>query len=57
MAPELRARLESEFESDVAVLSRLLGRDLGELWFGRTAHEDGAELTGAQAGGGERLPV
>ena len=31
----LRARLEKEFGQDVERLSRLVGRDLSELWFGR----------------------
>lgn len=35
LSPEVRDRLEREFETDVARLSELLGRDLGELWFGR----------------------
>lgn len=35
MRPELRHLLEEEFAPDVARVSQLLGRDLGELWFKR----------------------
>jgi hypothetical protein len=35
LEPELRRRLEEDFAPDVARLSRLLKRDLSELWFGR----------------------
>lgn len=35
MRPELRRQLEGEFAPDVALVSQLLGRDLGELWFKR----------------------
>ena len=35
LAPEVRARLEDQLESDVARLSEMLDRDLGALWFGR----------------------
>ena len=31
--PELRLRLQREFSTDVAVLSRLLGRDMAGLWW------------------------
>lgn len=31
----LRRQLEAEFEPDVARLSQMLDRDLGQLWFGR----------------------
>jgi hypothetical protein len=37
MRPELRRRLEDEFMPDVARVSQLLGRDLGQLWFKRPA--------------------
>jgi hypothetical protein len=33
--PHVRSALESELAPDVARLSNLLGRDLGQLWFGR----------------------
>jgi sulfotransferase family protein len=36
LSSELRRRLEEEFAPDVARLSEMLGRDLGELWFGRS---------------------
>ncbi|MGZ8794273.1 MAG: sulfotransferase family protein [Gaiellaceae bacterium] len=36
LSAELRRRLESDFERDVARLSDVLGRDLGALWFGRS---------------------
>lgn len=36
LRPELRERLEEEFVPDVTRLSEMLGRDLGELWFGRS---------------------
>jgi len=35
--PELRRQLETDFMPDVKLLSTQLGRDLGLLWFGRTA--------------------
>lgn len=35
VAPELRARLESEYEADVSLLGQLLQRDLARLWFGQ----------------------
>jgi len=35
MRPDLRHQLEQEFAPDVARVSQLLGRDLGELWFKR----------------------
>ena len=35
LRPELRRQLEDEFVPDVALVSELLGRDLGELWFKR----------------------
>lgn len=34
---ELRRQLEADFEADVALLSRLLDRDLGAEWLGRPA--------------------
>jgi hypothetical protein len=37
LRPELRRQLETEFMPDVARLSEMLGRDLGELWFKRPA--------------------
>lgn len=37
LRPETRARLEEEFLPDVARLSEMLGRDLGEVWFKRPA--------------------
>lgn len=37
LRPELRRQLEDEFMPDVARLSEILGRDLGELWFKRPA--------------------
>lgn len=37
LTPELRRKLEDEFMPDVARLSEMLGRDLGELWFKRPA--------------------
>ena len=39
IAPELRRALEEEFAEDVSHLSRLVGRDLGALWFGVPARE------------------
>ena len=36
VSPALRRRLEDELAPDVARLSEILGRDLGELWFGRS---------------------
>ncbi len=36
LTPALRRRLEDEFAPDVASLSKMLGRDLGALWFGRS---------------------
>jgi hypothetical protein len=35
VAPELRSQLEHEFAPEVDRLSALLGRDLGQLWFGK----------------------
>lgn len=35
LAPEVRARLQAYYAEDVARLSALAGRDLGERWFGR----------------------
>lgn len=43
--PILRAQLEQELASDVALLGELLGRDLNEFWFGRTARGGGNEVT------------
>lgn len=40
IAPDVRTRLEKDFEPDVAVLSSLLGRDLREQWFGRPLAKD-----------------
>jgi len=37
MRPELRRQLEDEFMPDVALVSKMLGRDLGQLWFKRSA--------------------
>lgn len=37
LRPETRGRLEDEFMPDVARLSEMLGRDLGEVWFKRPA--------------------
>jgi hypothetical protein len=37
LRPELRRKLEDEFMPDVARLSAMLGRDLGEVWFKRPA--------------------
>lgn len=37
ISPELRRRLEDDFAPDVARLSALLGRDMGQFWFGRSA--------------------
>lgn len=37
MAPALRRLLEDEFAPDVAKWSQMLGRDLGQQWFGRSA--------------------
>jgi hypothetical protein len=37
--PALRSALEAEFAADVAHLSRIVGRDLGALWFGLPARE------------------
>jgi hypothetical protein len=37
MRPELRRKLEDEFMPDVARVSQMLGRDLGQLWFRRPA--------------------
>jgi hypothetical protein len=42
MSAELRRRLEDEFMPDVTALSRMLGRDLGELWFKRPVLGDAA---------------
>ena len=56
LPPALRRQLEDEFESDVALLSRLLGRDLGEQWFDKPLlasakrNESGAEPVGAAGG-------
>jgi len=36
LRPELRRQLELEFTADVTKLSAMLGRDLGQLWFGRS---------------------
>ena len=45
LQPELRRQLETEFAPDVAQLSRIIGRDLVELWFGRQARpEPGIEV-------------
>ncbi len=46
-APELRHRLEDEFAPDVARLSELLGRDLGQLWFRHPAAAATASATEA----------
>jgi hypothetical protein len=35
ISPQLRSRLEQEFAPDVALLSRLLERDMSSFWFGR----------------------
>jgi hypothetical protein len=37
--PALRRALEEEFAGDVSHLSRIVGRDLGALWFGLPAQE------------------
>jgi hypothetical protein len=36
LRPDLRRQLELEFMADVTKLSAMLGRDLGQLWFGRS---------------------
>lgn len=61
VAPELRRRLESELEADVALLSGLLGRDLASLWLGHDVEavedERGAGRAARLAADGEQIPV
>jgi hypothetical protein len=39
IAPEVRRAIEAELRSDVDHLSRIVGRDIGALWFGGPARE------------------
>lgn len=45
MRPQLRRQLEDEFMPDVARVSQMLGRDLGQLWFKRPALSPSAPRT------------
>jgi hypothetical protein len=42
MRPEFRHQLETEFEPEIAHLSRILGRDIVQLWFGRPSETERA---------------
>ncbi len=47
VSPELRAELEAEFAEDVAAASKLVGRDLDAIWFGRTTAAEAEPAAGA----------